>query len=106
VNVMFQRCARCLGQLGALHPARIRLSQPAPPSLSQKPFDFLCSAMSHILRILRTAQHLELVELCIYVLHKLMCHPAAGVPLQRSTFLSWNALMLLCDNVPCMCGCS
>lgn len=79
MNTMFQRCASCLGQLGALHPARISLPQPGPPSLSQKPFDFLCNAISHILRILHTAQHLMLVELCIYVLHKLMCHPVAGV---------------------------
>lgn len=90
MNTMFQRCASCLGQLGALHPAHIRLPQPGPPSLAQKPFDFLCSAMSHILRILRTAQHLMLVELCIYVLHKLMCHPVAGAQVPLHTQDAWN----------------
>jgi hypothetical protein len=83
MNTMHQRCASCLGLLGALHPARIRLPQGGPASLSQNEQEVLAEALTHILRILRTAQHLVLVELCIYVLHRLMSHPVMGACFQN-----------------------
>eukprot|EP00892_Ulva_mutabilis_P006464 jgi/Ulvmu1/418/UM001_0425.1 len=74
VGSMYLRLARCLGQLGAVHPSRIRLQQPGPPPVLEEPAALMASALAHILRILRTALHLDLVELCIFVLHKLLHH--------------------------------
>lgn len=74
VSSMYLRLSRCLGQLGAVHPSRIRLQQPGPPSVPADPGSLMARAIAHILRILRTALHLDLVELCIFVLHKLLQH--------------------------------
>lgn len=78
VSSMYLRLARCLGQLGAVHPSRIRLQQPGPPPVLEDAGSLMARAMAHILRILRTALHLDLVELCIFVLHKLLQHEVSS----------------------------
>jgi hypothetical protein len=66
------RLASCLGQLGATDPARVQLPQPPPAPILEDPRDLLAKLLAAVLRIMRTALHLSLVEFCSYALHKLL----------------------------------
>jgi hypothetical protein len=75
---MSLRLASCLGMVGALHPSRIRLHQAPPAAIGLDPRELMATIVTHVLRILRTALDLSLVDFCTYVLHKLLRYPFSG----------------------------
>jgi hypothetical protein len=77
-KAMYLILARCLGQLGVLDPSQIHLKQARPAAILEDAQDLLASVLPHVLRILRTALRLDLVEFCTYALHKLLCLELAG----------------------------
>jgi len=77
---MHLRCGECLGLLGALDPAAVSLQLPPPPPVLDCPRALKAEIFKHILRILRTAPSLELVDFCTYSLHGLRMHAFEGAP--------------------------
>ena len=82
-EAMYQRLASCLGQLGALDPSKIRLKQAPPVAILEAPEDLLATVLVHVLRILRTALLLDLVDFGTYAMHKLLKMKIAGAYTHR-----------------------
>ena len=78
---MHLRLATCLGQLGALDPANANIEQPPPAQILLHANELLPLLLGHVLRVLRTTQHIAQVDLCMYALHKLLALQLPGAPL-------------------------
>ena len=73
-----QRCAECLGLLGALDPAKVTPQLPLPPSIMGRNAGFLQELVTgHLVRVLGSSSNIRCSEFAEYALQQLLQHYTA-----------------------------